>query len=552
MHYQFSPPQSSTSPIPFDNLSSLHTWLDNLTTLDNTCRCQEILCVLQTLKKTHLSHKDHFTTLERIHAHLTRSIKQFDKRYWDSKFPLKPEQRYQIEIITWIFAELASNYLQLAKQSSKKIVLFPNKKKLAFLLHQALQASSQVYLKISSCYALPYPGFWKSVYEMYFFAEKHALLNTVITSNKHEKSTFKELFTNILLLSLCDMHQFRPRDMYQIYDFLKFFTDRSDIKIAYNYNDQYKVRSFHQYQDSSPIPKAIKTKRGFISYRYLVMTDTINAIFNELSLTQPLSSNLNKFNQAIFLRAYKSLKSTQKRQLTRISKPSNTTKGLIGFSSIIKFHWENSYHEDIQYIFAPNNSDTTTLSKPSQAHLLVDPIDNSQHTDIMVNELKHHDIFNTHQSALQERRNTVRFEEFEIIDSTLKGHQILWNSCPEKLQIGNVFSIICNTTQNIEIGLVRRINSTENNLLLGIELLSIKSSATYFCSPNTPEQKISCIILNQDSLLYSVNHLQSGDTIFLFINQKKVLCHLGQSLHSTASVSHFELLFPHEQPLGIS
>ncbi|BCG64332.1 MAG: cyclic-di-GMP-binding protein [Methyloprofundus sp.] len=553
MHYEFKAPEASTAHVPFNNINGLHDWLDNLTTLDSIYYYQEILCVLQALKTFKLSSKEHINALKKINMHLTNSVKHFDNNYWDTKFPLAYEQFSKVEIITWAYAELANNYYQLAIYTSKQKSFFSSKKNTAFLLYQALQATSQVYLKISSCYALPYSGFWTSLYQLYFFAEQQSLLTTPISINKHEKKTTEQAFINILLLSLCDMHQFRPRDMQQIYDFLSYFSSYSHIHTTLSSTDLNRVRSFHQHQDAPLLPETSTTKRGFVDYRYLMFTESLNEIFGELSFSKPTSSTLNKFNQAIFLRAYKSLTSIQKRQHTRISNRC-VGNGVIGLEDIIKFHKKNTQlTEGIADTFLETR---TITNKPANEPLPLSLVDEDHYIDIAIKEksniTSHNNIFNESNSLPEAQNGSMRIEEFEIINSTFKGHQILWNNSSEKLQIGNVFGMVSAPSHSIEIGLVRRMSTTESSLIIGIELLSIESLVICISSPSTPEQKISCILLNQDSLLFSANHFQSGEEIYLFINHNKILCHLGQSLHSTTSVNHFELLFPHEQRLGIT
>ncbi|NOQ16274.1 MAG: hypothetical protein GQ581_04375 [Methyloprofundus sp.] len=553
MHYEFKAPETSTGHVPFNNINGLHDWLDNLITLDSIYYYQEILCVLQALKTFKLSSKEHINALKKINLYLTDSVKHFDNNYWNTKFPLSYDQFSKVEIITWAYAELANNYSQLAIHASKQKSFFSSKKKPAFLLYQALQATSQVYLKISGCYALPYSGFWSSLYQLYFLAEQQSLLKTPISTNKHEKKTIEQSFINILLLSLCDMHQFRPRDMQQIYDFLGYFSTYSHIQTTLSSSDLNRARSFHHQQDAPLLPETSTTKRGFIDYRYLMLTGSVNEIFAELSFRKPTSSTLNKFNQAIFLRAYKSLTFTQKRQHIRISNRC-LGNGVIGLEDVIKFHKKNTrLTEGIAGTF----SGTKTIeNKPANAPTPLTLVDKDHYIDIAIkeksNNTSHNNIFNKSNSLPEARNDPIRIEEFEIINSTFKGHQILWNNSSEKLQIGNVFGMITAPSHGIEVGLVRRMSTTENSLIIGIELLSIESLAICISSLSTPEQKISCILLNQDSLLFSTNHFQPGEEIYLFMNHDKIPCHLGQSLHSTTSVNHFELLFPHEQRLGIT
>ena len=129
--------------------------------------------------------------------------------------------------------------------------------------------------------------------------------------------------------------------------------------------------------------------------------------------------------------------------------------------------------------------------------------------DILIHDRKadssHSSAFLNEHTISIDRRKSLRLEEFEVVNSSFNGYQILWNNISKKVQIGNVFGIISELEDAIEVGLVRHMRATEDGLIIGIELLSYESQIIYAFSPNATEQKTKCVLVNQDSVLFSSN-----------------------------------------------
>ena len=85
--------------LPFSNTAELKKWQASLKAVGGKYNYQEILYIVQSLKRMNLSVKDHFKTLEVISTYLIISINRFDKHYQENEFPLTFEQSSKVEII---------------------------------------------------------------------------------------------------------------------------------------------------------------------------------------------------------------------------------------------------------------------------------------------------------------------------------------------------------------------------------------------------------------------------------------------------------------------
>ncbi|NOQ17052.1 MAG: hypothetical protein GQ581_08325 [Methyloprofundus sp.] len=549
MYYEFKAPSLLTvSRFSFGNIIEVTDWLDNITPLDNSYYFQEMLAALQALRTFKLANKNYFVALEKINEQLTHSVKHFDHDHFEYRFPLSDKQIAKIEMITWVYAELSHNYYRLAMQLIKQKTFLSSKKRPALLLCRSLQASSQAYLKIAGCYALPFQGFWASLYQLYFLAEAQSLLDVSVAVESKENSSVEQLFKQILLLNLCDTHQFRPRDLQKLYDFLGDFTRHSKINSVPNSKYTKHTHLFAAQKDVPPLPlETMKARQSSVNYRYLILTGAVNEIFSQRVLLKSQVSNLNTLNQIMFLRAYKALTFAQKRQHTRTDR-SRVGNGVIGLADVIKFHVNNGRGpQNITESHIEGKSKFNALrSRKKQGKQLDLVKKGSENMDILIHDRKadssHSSAFLNEHTISIDRRKSLRLEEFEVVNSSFNGYQILWDNISKKVQIGNVFGIISELEDAIEVGLVRHMRATEDGLIIGIELLSYESQIIYAFSPNATEQKTKCVLVNQDSVLFSSNHFRTGDDVKLIINNRTISCRLGQSLHLTSSVSHFKLL----------
>jgi len=491
MSYELkTPPIIKKSSMPFDySIEGFNHWIINLDIVDSSQCCQQILCVLRELH--HLAINDEEQALDSISERLT-AIDNHTETENVAKVPLSIQSFTKIELIIWTYVELANSYhLRLAQSIEQKKQPITREQQ-AVILYKALLAISQAYLKIVGLYVLPYKNFWHSLYQLYYLGEENNLLDVNLLVENKEKTSCERLINKILLLELCDTNQFRTKEIQKIFLYLEGLVDYAKIiKKSPHAKNLHCLRIFTRQQDS--LPAIIKKDyQPTLSTRYLVFPRVVKQAFLQLE-DKTHSNSLSTVSKAVLIRAFKTLSSTQKRQHTRLTKPPFVS-GIIGLDNIIQF-----YKGNIQ----------------------------------------------------AEKEKPLSFEHFKVINSSLNGYKLLWNddflwsNKPPSIQIGHVFGVMNTDIQNIEVGIIRRINISENGISLGIELLALTESQAVciISQKDAQETKEWGLLLNNNSLLFAESHFYSKDDMYLQIGNDKVLFRLEKQLSSTAAINYFQISF---------
>ena len=532
MGYQFkTPPTIKEADMPCEHsVNGLKDWLNNLAILDSTRCCREVFCVLQTFSGLEMKVDEQAVILDKINEHLAILVKHLEKDYLESKFPLTTEELANIELIAWAYIELSNNYHQLTIESINQKNLFSTKKKQAQFLYKALDALCITHLKIASVYIPTYKNFWSSIYQLFYLAEAHSLLKIPIILEEKQQTNIYRLIKKLFLLELCDTNQFRPREIKQLSVFLEDYVDYAHIRTEISTKKLQRVRVFSQEQKNSP--QKIENVQTLDKRHYFLFANVVSQLLLLLQKKAKFSA-LEMLNRALYLRVFKTLTFTQKRQNTRIT-TNQSASGVMGLENIIQFYTNNN----------PSHQQETAFESKE----IISTIEKQNLPIEFIGEyLSSQTIENSYLDLSIEDERAVQFESFNVLNSSLGGYHILCNDDCEKVQIGTVFGLMNETTQSIEVGLIRRISIINKGLSLGIELLSLESQVVHITNPEQSEQEnISALFLDQDSLLLAATHFRCKDKVALKIKNKTISCHLGQLLHTTSAINHFKVIFPHK------
>ena len=495
MSYELkTPPIIKKSTMPFDySIEGFNHWLTTLNIVDSSHCCQQILCVLRELHLLEINDEEREQVLDSISERLTAIDKNLETKNLE-KTPLSIQSFTEIELIIWTYTELANSYhLQLA-QSIEQKKQTATKENQAVILYKALLAISQAYLKIAGIYVLPYKNFWSSLYQLYYLGEENNLLKVNLLVEDTEKTNCYRLIKKILLLELCDTNQFKTKEIHKIFLYLENLVDYAKIiQKPPSVKNLHGIRIFTRQQDS--LPAMIKKDyQPTLSTRYLVFPRVVKQAFLQLE-DKTHSNSLSIISKAALIRAFKTLSSTQKSQHTRLTKPPFVS-GIIGLENIIQFYKGNNH---------------------SQA----------------------------------EKEKQLSFEHFKVINSSLNGYKLLWNddflwsNTQPNIQIGSVFGVMNTDIQNIEVGIIRRIDISENGVSLGIELLTLTESQAVciISQKDSKETQEWGLLLNNNSLLFAESHFYSKDDMYLQMGKDKVLFRLEKQLNSTAAINYFQISF---------
>ncbi len=541
MFHELTPPQQiATSQLPFFNIKGMNQWLEEMPFIDISVNCSEILAALQAIKSLKAPLKAHITALDKINILLNCKVTHFNESYWHEKLPYSQELHNNLEIIISTYLELADNYFQLAKSSAHRRFLFTPKKKTAFLIYKALFAINQAFLKIASCYSAPTSGFWKGIFLIYEFAEKHSLLEVEIDLGKNKTGTVIELYKLILLLQLSNLRQFRPREQYAIYEFLQHYTAFSYINVHNdNIIENPRVSVFSLGSDHPPtLLRFSNNQQADNNKRYFLFADTVNKIFSERFMAEHHAKKAININNTIFFRTYKALYTTHFRQLRRDTAP-YCVVGLIGLNNILNYHIENFSEKK------PTAKAAPAKIKPGVIHEIGTDYENKYFEIAKMDEIaidaSETQFAGKEQITLTKTDSPLKLEKFEVLNSSAKGYQIVCTEISEKIHAGEIIGIVDKQKKNIEIGLIQHLTVKKQSLELGIELICFESQLAYICRAGQYETPTLCILLDRETVITPANHLNVGDKIRLITHDREKACHLGQAMHLTSSIHHFKL-----------
>jgi len=535
MGYQFKvPPIIKEADMPCEHsVDGLKDWLTNLAVLDKNRCCREIFCVLQTFSGLEMNVDEQASVLDKINEHLAIVVKHVEMDDLDSKFPLTVKELATVELITWAYIELSNNYEQLTRQLMNQKSLFPTKKKQAQFLYCALDALCIAHLKMVSVYIPTYKNFWPSIYQLFYLAEAYSLLKIPVILETKQQTSIYRLIKKLFLLELCDTNQFRPREIKQVLVFLEDYVDYAHIRLEIKTEKLQRVRMFNEEQQNSP--EEIEGHQVLDETRYFLFANVVSKIFTLLQKKVKFSA-LEMLNRAIYLRAFKTLTFTQKRQHTRIAK-NQLASGVMGLENIIHFYTKNNLSHQQETAFESKD----IVNTMEEQHLSVELVGEYLSSQTIENDYLDLSI------EAGEEITTVQFESFNVLNSSLGGYHILWNDDCARVQIGTVFGLMNETTGFIEVGLIRRISIIEKGLSLGIELLSLESQVVHISNPEqSEEENVPALLLDQDNLLLAATHFRPKDKILLKIKNKTTVCRLGQLLHTTSAINHFKIIFSHK------
>lgn len=522
-------PKSDAFSIPFKlEEARLLDWLVKLSHNSGKEACLLTLYLTQALnKRTDLAAKTRLSFLKLINQYLKSFIVHLDNPCWDAGFPLAMEERVYAEMITWNYLSLGQGFFIAATQAHKK-------DEELFALSMSLHSLGQAQLHIAAVYSTPDDGFWTLAYQIFIFAEKRKLLNSEISSDDFENISIATLFVRLLVFQACDTNQFRPRDMRTIFNFL--------VKVCFNlpiytlFNGEKDLFLFDTGTDNPPVHVKKQTEFVNESARYfspIAVAHNINVLLKKGDLW---SGTLKSINNTLFRRVIKTLEQKQKRVYTR-KHESRLLLGVIGFEDILGFLYTVTKKSNPSVGIVANATTAASKSSPQAA----DPKEHDGSSQIWGDQNKNFNIAN----------KKISLKKLTVFDSSANGYSLYWHQSDVKAKVGDIFGIISDDKKRLEIAFIRRIAMSDNHAFrFGTEVVGFESELVYASSINNKEHGNWAIfipgiaLLNKpDTLIYAIGQFKAGDGVFIYRAEGKKLAVLVRELHSTAMISHAELIY---------
>jgi hypothetical protein len=424
-------------------------------------------------------------------------------------------------------------------------------------------------VSIAQSYQLPFAGIWLGCYQIYKFAEQHKLTDMEVNRESIGTRTINNTFKQIMLFGLTHSNQYRPREMYKIYDTLGYFSQWSEITPD-GWEHPKNECFFCIDKDQEPQSRLVfKEANDKSTIYHISIANVALQLYNDYVKDNPGAHGTpNIINSALMIRVVKSLGLNQKRKFTRMHE-SKTCKGIVGFDNLVAY-FRSQKKLDVKpgKSYDPRIAGQWTvpdlmLVEEGEGWLQQDEYSYGQPKGEQTSQIKK--ILNAAKGAdaeIWQDASEIRIDtddqsaddltsEFEILDGSFKGYGLLWRERSLKVKIGELFGLIEESEERVETGIIRTIRvSNRDEIRLGVELIGLESTYVEMFLPGLEKSASSALLITpikgvtqEDSLVYTNSDFHPGEFVDIKQGSKVSHCRLTRLLHLTSAVSHVELYY---------
>ncbi len=533
----------SIPEVPFKlKLKSISDWLATLTNFDSKDACLQIIFLLQVVNSSKYI-KDKSSILNVAYDYFRKYIGVSKVTCWDAGIPLTVEEANYAEINAWSYLMFSKCYYQLAKENNYvySFILPTKKANEVIFLYKALKLLGQAQVYCAASYCVPDNEFWDLFYRIYRCAEKRNILYASIDKDKFNNVNIDLLFKQMVIFSLCNTNQFKPRDIKDIFDLIFEVSGGLSIDKAPNYKSDLFVFDLN----GSSAPMSIKLDEKITKHlRFFSPSPAIQYLKDMLqeNKVSPLRSN----KISLINRLIKSLDKQQHRKYERLE-IERKAKGVVGFANTVNYLRKKQI-EHIDYTPAIIDDDEIHLcSNEAGIWGLANKSDGHNFS------LKHpgqSGRFNADGNRQQELKD-VSVNLITILDASDKGYSICCKDRNLKAKIDDIFCIILNegNEERFEICIIRRFTMiSRNNFKFGAEVIGFNSEVVNIFNAKNRGQNIwGILILGErklnipDTLIYSAHSFKLGDRILIHKDNQKFYYLIIKEIYQTSSFSHVEI-----------
>lgn len=541
-------------------------WLNALNALEPTSAAEKVLQVIGAFDQGDIKTSLKIKLLLTIYQYVPQLVKNIQKSYIDSSLPLSEQAAHDVELVVWIYMQLARGFRQC---KLKYTVL--GKEHQAGLLYISLEALNEALLHISLSYKTPMHGFWGLCYELYARAEQANLTHVEITWGGREDKNIAKIFKQLLIFHLCDTQQFRSRDMLMLFGCLGDFAGVARVLANYQTAWQSVVCVFNVNKDFPPQKINSSDPRDDLSERFITTVNVAKDMHQALQQQASGNNALRAINQEVMLRALNALGLARKRKYTRVFEK-NALDGLVGLERLIEYlSDENTLRVIVPE--APRRPNVSAKSSVNQyeerfnlvpageelAHQRRDALKKVPQPNKQMDKLfKYADAASTSFTQQKEpltqaptvHKPEIELCKFEMQDSSAKGYGLITQLTSAQVRVGDLIAILASKSGRIEVGFIRRVNQMPKQYLhLGVEVIGFESELVFVSARQTPHQGCLAILLpglkslkQSDSLIFNSSLFKRGDEVVIRRMQGNQLYCLQRVVQMTLATSHIELL----------
>ncbi|WP_431066721.1 hypothetical protein [Methylotuvimicrobium sp.] len=560
-------PNLTNEAMPFaPDEQSFAKWLDLLSSKNGYEICRELTSAFHVMNSMDISPRFRFICLYQAMPLVNEVAEKLESVYLDSGFPLSEEETSNVEILVWVYTQLTMNFSDLSHQL-ESIDSNWSKQEQAQILFSAMYAASQVLLHISQVYASVQKGFWLNCYRNYIRAETLGLLNIPVNMSHVKHTTIASIFKQMLIFSCCDTDCFRVREMNTLFNLLEECVETISLNNAIELEAIQGVFQLNLDVDEAPTKCLQFQAEPQNNTRYIATLPVVNNLIIAAQKRKDKKSNYRFIDKDLLFRVAEVLTKKRTRKYTRIVSTENA-RGYIGFKSIVSMlaQIQGVDNETIKVKFehdpriagswqvpdldlVPEGDEIAyNLNQKKSGHLAIDPKAAKIHK---LGALASSGNKIWSQPETIELLNKIPFGDFLILNSSIKGYALIWNSEDQRIKVGELFAVQQPEFNELEIGQIRRISRLEDeDLILGIELMGMRSELVWIILLDINKQQgqmaiyipADSILHQPESIVVDTHCLKPGQTIQVHREKHRTLYRTGKILHVTAALQHIELV----------
>lgn len=558
-------PNFANEAIPYaPDEQSFTKWLGLLSLNNGYEICRQLISVFQTMNAMDISPRFRFKCLVQTIPLIDEVANKLENVYLDSGFPLTDEEVSNVEILVWTYTQLSINFSDLSYQLESTDNHW-TKQELAQILFAAMYAASQVLAHVSQVYAGVQKGFWLNCYRNYIRAESLELSDISVDLYPLKPKTIANVFKQMLVFSCCDTDCFRVREMNKIFGILEDCAETIVLTSSVAPGTTQGVFRLNLDSDQAPTKNLQAQTAPQSNIRYISTLSVVNFLITATQKRKDKQSDYRFIDKDLVFKVAEVLSKNRTRKYTRIRSTDNA-KGYVGFMPIVSalakiqgvdnetIKVKSAYDPRIagrwqvpDLDLVPEGDEFAYWLKQRSGQYAIDPKIAKIHK---LGALASSTDKIWSQPEPTELLNDIPFGDFLILNSSIKGHAVIWSSETQRIKVGELFAVQQQEVNELEIGQVRRISRLEDeDLVLGIELMGMRSELIWVILLGVNKQQGQMAIylpansiLNQsESIVLGGSYLKPGQAVEVHRGTQRNLYRVGKLLNVTAAFQHIEL-----------
>lgn len=551
--------------IPLEvDLENITVWLNSLNP-ELVCQsCGKVLRLLKSLPAQKLEADVEFQMLSKVRSALEPIALKLEKTLLDAGNPFSEIEQINAEMIIFSYAELAQRFLDVAETMRKLQTHGMQMQAIANALFEGLEASRRALLYISLLYDQPYEGFWHLCYRIYRRAESLNILDVHVGCGSFAHDSISNSFISLLAFYLSDTHLLTQREMKALNNIFNHRPVPAKIFDEVPQNKADLLFGFALQYDLPPVRVRLMGERQG-ELRYISTIKVARLFCQYLKGKNDKQNGLESGNYSLFMKVAKVLGMQTSRQYSRVTEKRHCPV-LIGVNKVLRYLMQqNTSALAAARQILPTHLSNTDARRWAIPEFNLVPEGEEEYYQVLGNEKKAaiakeklKKLFDvsagtpasdTKIAGWNDADDAGLLENIEILDSSAKDYGILLKSPKNPVKIGDLIGILSVRDNRIELGLVRRLNSTGKNASeAGVELITLQAGIGCVWRPGEMSEAQIVMLLpgiealqQKNSIIYPSHAFAIGETIVLLQADNYVVCRLEKLLHITSVFSQAEL-----------